>query len=85
MGREDDVDRVTNRMRADYPHVFTGIQVNLEGVKANHPNWKVGPSGHRYHFMVGNEIVRRGHTADLARREKEHRIKYPSGHIVKIG
>lgn len=38
-----------------------------------------------YYFKVGNTIVHRGITQDLARRETEHRQTWSSGHIVQIG
>ena len=42
---------------------------------------------YKYHFKVGNEIVHRGITKDLDRREKEHQNKRGggSGHIFKVG
>ena len=40
---------------------------------------------YKYHFKVGNRIVHGGITNDLARREKEHQEKWPSGHIVQVG
>ena len=40
---------------------------------------------YRYHFKVGNEIVHRGITNNLERRETEHQEKWPRGHIVQIG
>jgi len=38
-----------------------------------------------YHFKVGNRIVYRGITSDLARREAEHKERWPDGHIRPIG
>jgi len=38
-----------------------------------------------YYFKVGNTIVHRGITQDLARREGEHQQKRPTGHIVQVG
>jgi len=40
---------------------------------------------YKYHFKVGGKIVRSGITDDLERREREHRQKWPKGHIVKVG
>jgi predicted GIY-YIG superfamily endonuclease len=40
---------------------------------------------HKYHFRKGNNIVHRGITDDLQRREQEHQQTYRGGHIVKIG
>jgi len=39
----------------------------------------------KYDFKVGNRIVHSGITKDLNRRELEHRVKWPHGHIVKVG
>jgi predicted GIY-YIG superfamily endonuclease len=38
-----------------------------------------------YDFKVGNKIVHSGITNDLARREAEHRVRWPKGRIVKVG
>lgn len=38
-----------------------------------------------YHFKVGDRIVHKGITQDLARRETEHQQQWPSGHIVQVG
>jgi len=38
-----------------------------------------------YDYKVGNKIRHSGYTADLERREAEHRLRWPGGHIVKIG
>ncbi len=40
---------------------------------------------YKYDFMVGNKIVHSGITQDLKRREREHRIRWPSGRIVQVG
>ena len=40
---------------------------------------------YKYHFKVGNKIVHGGVTDDLTRREKEHKNKWPKGHIVQVG
>ena len=39
----------------------------------------------KYHFKVGNKIVHRGVTNDLERREREHKVRWPNGHIKKVG
>ena len=39
----------------------------------------------KYHFKVGNQIVHRGITDDLERREIEHQQKWPNGHIKQVG
>ncbi|MCH9020051.1 MAG: hypothetical protein IIA73_06770 [Proteobacteria bacterium] len=39
----------------------------------------------KYQFKVGNKIVHGGITKDLERRASEHREKWPSGHIKKVG
>ena len=40
---------------------------------------------YRYFFKVGNEIVHRGITNGLDRRETEHQQRWPNGHIEQIG
>ena len=40
---------------------------------------------YKYDFKVGNKIVHSGITNDLDRREQEHKQRWPSGHIVKVG
>lgn len=39
----------------------------------------------KYHFKVGSRIVHRGVTNDLERREREHKVRWPKGHIQKVG
>lgn len=39
----------------------------------------------KYLFVNGRRIVHGGITNDLDRREREHRQKWPNGHIVKVG
>jgi len=39
----------------------------------------------KYDFKVGNKIVHSGITNNLDRREQEHKQRWPSGHIVKVG
>jgi len=38
-----------------------------------------------YYFKDGRKIVHKGMTDNLERREQEHKQKWPSGHIVKVG
>ncbi len=38
-----------------------------------------------YYFKVGDRVVHKGITQDLARRETEHQQTWPSGRIVQIG
>jgi len=38
-----------------------------------------------YYFKVGDRVVHKGITQDLARREQEHQQKWPTGYIVQIG
>lgn len=38
-----------------------------------------------YHFKVGNQIVHRGRTQDLERREMEHQQRWRDGHISQVG
>ena len=40
---------------------------------------------YKYDFKVGNKIVHSGITNDLDRREQEHKQRWRSGHIVKVG
>lgn len=40
---------------------------------------------YKYVFKVGNKIVHGGITDDLARREEEHQVKWPKGHIKQEG
>lgn len=40
---------------------------------------------YRYHFKVDGKIVYRGFTIDLERREREHRQRWPTGHIEQVG
>lgn len=40
---------------------------------------------YKYHYKKGNEIIHRGITQDLERREIEHQQKWPNGHIKQIG
>ena len=42
---------------------------------------------YKYHFKIGNKIVRTGITNDLDRREAEHRAKsgWSKGHIKQEG
>ena len=39
----------------------------------------------RYRFLVDDRIVHCGITTDLARREREHRVRWPSGRIEPVG
>lgn len=40
---------------------------------------------YKYHFKVGNKIVRTGITRDLERRGREHRQAWTGGHIRQVG
>jgi len=40
---------------------------------------------YKYQFKTGNKIVHNGITGDLERREQEHRVKWPKGHILQVG
>ncbi len=40
---------------------------------------------YRYHFKVGKKIKYRGVTSNLDRRTHEHKQRWPSGKIVRIG
>ncbi len=40
---------------------------------------------YKYLFKVGNKIVHGGITNDLERREQEHQLRWPKGHIKQVG
>ena len=40
---------------------------------------------YKYQFKVENKVMHGGITNDLARREAEHRQKWPKGHIKQVG
>lgn len=40
---------------------------------------------YKYYFKIGNKIVHGGITNDLERREQEHQLKWPNGHIEQVG
>ena len=40
---------------------------------------------YKYHFIKDRNVVHRGITDDLERREQEHQTKYGGGHIKQIG
>ncbi len=40
---------------------------------------------YKYHLKIGHRIKHRGITDDLERREREHRRKWPKGHIMQVG
>lgn len=40
---------------------------------------------YKYLFKKGNKILHGGITNDLERREKEHKQKWPNGHISQVG
>lgn len=40
---------------------------------------------YRYRFIVDGQTVHIGITIDLARREREHRRRWPHGRIEKVG
>ena len=40
---------------------------------------------YRYRFKVNGRVVRCGFTTDLARREQEHRRRWPKGCIEQVG
>ena len=40
---------------------------------------------YKYYFKKGNGIVHGGITDNLERREKEHKQKWPNGHIFQVG
>ena len=40
---------------------------------------------YRYRFKVDGRVVYYGITTDLVRREREHRRRWPKGHIEQVG
>ena len=40
---------------------------------------------YKYRFMVDGKVLLYGFTTDLERRENEHRVRWPEGHIEKVG
>lgn len=40
---------------------------------------------YKYRFKVGEKVVHCGITSDLARREEEHRRRWPTGRIEQVG
>ncbi|MFQ5645419.1 MAG: hypothetical protein ACE5GM_00685 [bacterium] len=40
---------------------------------------------YKYLFKVGDKTVYWGITTDLERREREHKRKWPKGHIIQVG
>ena len=46
--------------------------------------WR-GRMAYKYHFIYRGTVVHRNITSDLTRREKEHRVRWPQGHIQQVG
>lgn len=40
---------------------------------------------YKYHFKIGNKIIKSGITNDFERRESEHQRENPKGHITQVG
>ncbi len=40
---------------------------------------------YKYHLLKGKEVVHRGITYDLTRREAEHQKEYPASNIKQVG
>lgn len=40
---------------------------------------------YKYDFKQGNKILHSGVTNDLERREDQHQLRWPSGHISQVG
>ena len=40
---------------------------------------------YKYHYKIGNKILKSGITDDLDRREGEHQQDHPKGHITQVG
>jgi predicted GIY-YIG superfamily endonuclease len=40
---------------------------------------------YKYDFKIRQKIVHSGITNNLERRETQHQIKWPKGHIVQVG
>ena len=89
MDREDEPEpkSITSRISVAYPDVFTGTQVRSKVDAPSNTEVTLGTLGeyYRYHFKVGNTIVLRGKTDNLARTELDLKKEHPTGHIVKIG
>lgn len=45
----------------------------------------MGRDTYKYHFKIGKKVVYRGITNDLKRREIEHKTRWNTGKIEKIG
>lgn len=45
----------------------------------------MGRDTYKYHFKIGKKVVYRGITNDLKRRETEHKTRWGTGKIEKIG
>lgn len=45
----------------------------------------VARTTYRYRFWVDGKVVYCGITSDVARREREHRRRWPEGHIEQVG
>lgn len=40
---------------------------------------------YRYRFFVNDRVMLCGFTTDLERREREHQVRWPTGHIKQVG
>ncbi len=40
---------------------------------------------YKYHLKSGKQVVHRGVTNNLSRREQEHQTEYPGAEIIQIG
>ena len=40
---------------------------------------------YKYHLKQGKKVLYRGITNDLARREREHKERFPNSHIDQVG
>ena len=40
---------------------------------------------HKYHLKQGKQVVHRGITNDLGRREAEHQVEFPGSRIEQVG
>ena len=45
----------------------------------------VSRNTYRYRLKVDGKVVYYGITTDLERRQREHRVRWPTGHVEQVG